>query len=147
MVKKKFTFFSLVADIFRDKLKEAGFKVIVRKSMLHSLHGLDVHIQGTRKKHVVSLAQYKYNEGDIAYTITLKSDRLRAHYPIWEYRGEIADPDCDLDITGVADLLVKFMKYMRDIDKTLIIASKIFPKPKYGSTFDPNAKRVSRTSV
>lgn len=143
--KKPMNLFTLVADAFKEQLADAGYRTIVRSFRENSMN---IHIQGQRKKHVISIVKTQYRKTDpVSYIIQLKSDRLRTTYTIWENQNVIIeDPKFVIDVDGMAKRVVKFMDHITKVNEHLIKAHDVFKKPKYGG-FDPKAKRVSRTGV
>ncbi|MHA2135827.1 MAG: hypothetical protein ACW99J_18370 [Candidatus Thorarchaeota archaeon] len=144
--KKPMNFFTLVADAFKEQLAEAGYRTIVRSFRENSMN---IHIQGQRKKHVISIIKTQYRKSDpISYIIQLQSDRLRTTYTIWENQNVIIeDPKFAIDVDAMAKKVVDFMGHITKVNEHLVGAHEIFGKPKYGGGFDPKKKRVSRTGV
>lgn len=155
---------TLIADVFKDKLSQAGYKTIIRKEREN---WVDIHIQGLRKKHTINVYFSNYNENgsfagnpdrisscviyDIrSFYIRLMSERMFQIYPIWKKENvNIHDPNFTFDFEPIIDKVLLFLRTMNEIDAKLGDAHKIFPVDRLSEkrSYDPNRTKVSKYHV
>ena len=148
------TFSRIIGDVFKVRLEAAGWKTICRPFRGNSRPNngptsFDVHIQGTRKKHKVSITNTKYRPQDKqSYYIEFRSERLKNSYVLWDssfVEMDMEDPRFSIDADAMADKVIEFMKHIKDIDESLFKAHTTFGvehKTPYKKGYDPDRKRV-----
>lgn len=109
-------FLVIIANCLRVKLEQAGYKSVLRKEFDNCVN---IHIQNTRKKHIISVLFTDYTKDKKSYYINFESQRLLKTWTLWQQSQDIYSPKTEFNFDHVVEPILQFLDKITHIDNEL----------------------------